>query len=247
MNTSEAEVGIASTVGTNAITRNLQQQVTNGYRENMHNNRIIESVFSHAYVLGGSPCSGKSTIAERLSSQYDLQYYKVDDHEQAHMSRCRPDRHPVMSNFSKMGWNEIWSRPVSIQVEDEFEFYRERFGMIVDDLREFDLGKSIVLEGAAYLPELINECGVAPEKVLYLVPTKEFQLHHYSKRPWIEHILADCDDPDQAFDNWMMRDHLFGLEILRQAEVYGLRSIFVDGKTNMDTTVGQVVDHFGLS
>lgn len=29
--------------------------------------------------IGGSPCSGKSTIAEQISEKYGAYYYKVDD------------------------------------------------------------------------------------------------------------------------------------------------------------------------
>ncbi len=32
------------------------------------------------YFIGGSPCSGKSTVARALSARYDLTYFKVDDH-----------------------------------------------------------------------------------------------------------------------------------------------------------------------
>lgn len=31
------------------------------------------------YYIGGSPCAGKSTVAEILSQKYDLYYFKVDD------------------------------------------------------------------------------------------------------------------------------------------------------------------------
>ena len=31
------------------------------------------------YILGGSPCSGKSTVAEILSRECDFTYFKVDE------------------------------------------------------------------------------------------------------------------------------------------------------------------------
>ncbi len=34
---------------------------------------------NNIYYIGGSPCSGKSTVAEILSEKYDLYYFKVDD------------------------------------------------------------------------------------------------------------------------------------------------------------------------
>jgi hypothetical protein len=69
---------------------------------------------------------------------------------------------------------------------------------------------------------------------MFLVPTKAFQLYHYSQRPWITQILKDCDDPEQAFDNWMMRDHLFGQEILRQAKARQYGTLVVDGTLSID-------------
>jgi 2-phosphoglycerate kinase len=211
------------------------------------NAQQIRRVFSQVYILGGSPCSGKSTIAEKLSSRYRFRYYKVDDFEREHLSRCHPERHPVMYKYSKMSWNEIWSRPVQVQVREEFEFYRERFEMILEDLQKYEPGTPVILEGAAYLPELIAKYDVDPNHVIYLVPTKAFQMHHYSQRPWIRHILKECHDPDQAFENWMERDHRFGQEIIRQAKAYGLGTVIVDGKRNIDTQYDFVVRHFGLS
>ena len=34
---------------------------------------------TNIYFIGGSPCSGKSTVAEILAEKYDLYYFKVDD------------------------------------------------------------------------------------------------------------------------------------------------------------------------
>ena len=207
----------------------------------------VQSFFSQAYILGGSPCSGKSTIAERLASQYQFQYYMVDEHESEHTSRCQQDRHPVMFKFSKMNWNDIWLRPVSIQVQDELKYYHERFEMIIQDLEKYDLGMSTILEGAAFLPNLIKPYGVDPRHVIYIVPTKEFQVHHYQLRPWVQTILNECEDPRQAFDNWMMRDHLFGQEILRQARAFNYQTIVVDGKLGVDEQFEKVRNHLGLA
>jgi hypothetical protein len=206
----------------------------------------LQTLFSQAFILGGSPCSGKSMIAEMLSVRFGLQYYKIDDHEREHVKRCQPDRHPVIYKVLNMSPNENFSRPVGVQVQEEFEFYRERFEMILEDLRVYDPEVPIIMEGAAYLPELLADFGVRPQQVLYLVPTKEFQVKHYSKRPWIQYLLKECDDPKVAFENWMERDHLFGVEILRQAKAFGYKSILVDGEVSMDAQFEQVARYLGL-
>lgn len=163
------------------------------------------------------------------------------------MDRCRPDRHPVMFKLSKMSWNAIWSRPVALQVQEEFEYYRERFEMIFEDLEKLAPGKPIILEGATYFPDLVRPYGVDPEKVIYMVPTREFQTHHYQQRTWIQHLLKECDDPQQAFENWMLRDHLFGQEVLRQTKLHNYRSIVVDGKQSVNELFEKVRGYFGLA
>lgn len=37
------------------------------------------------YIIGGSPCSGKSTIAEMIAEKYDFIYFKVDDYLEQYM------------------------------------------------------------------------------------------------------------------------------------------------------------------
>ena len=43
------------------------------------------------YMIGGSPCSGKSTIASLLARQYQLLHIKLDDliDEMMMSSKCR--------------------------------------------------------------------------------------------------------------------------------------------------------------
>lgn len=207
----------------------------------------IREIFSSAYILAGSPCSGKSTIAERLSTQFQLPYYKLDDHQGEHLSRCRPERQPVMSKFAQMDWNKIWLRPVPQQVQEEFEYYRELFEFILQDLAGCERTRPMLLEGVGFLPELIGPGNPQTQRVVFMVPDLEFQTRHYEQRPWIRDILRACDDPRQAFDNWMMRDHLFGQEVLRQAQAAGYRTLLVDGSRGIDELYEQVKAHFGLA
>jgi len=210
------------------------------------NNTHLQQLFSHSFVIGGSPCSGKSTIAEMLAAQYGFYYYKADDHDPEHMQRAKPDQQPVMFKISKMSWDEIWSRPPEKQFADELEYYRERFPFILDDLALLGAGKTVLLEGAALLPEMVCRWSVPHENVVFMVPTPEFQHHHYSQRPWISSILEKCQDPKQAFDNWMKRDELFAQEIARQAQAFGYAVITVDGSVDIHSQYESLAGSFKL-
>ncbi len=209
-------------------------------------NKIVQNIFSQAYIIGGSPCSGKSTIAKCLANDYNFEYYKVDDHEKEHSKRCQSDRHPVMFKYSKMNWDEIWMRPASYQAHEMIEYYQERFEMIIEDLQIYNLEKPILLEGAAFLPNLVKQFNVNSQKVLFMVPTKEFQLNHYSKRPWIKPILKECKNPEKAFENWMMRDYLFSQEILKNAKFENYHTISINGSENINTIYTKVKKYFDL-
>ena len=104
----------------------------------------------------------------------------------------------------------------------------------------------MILEGAAFLPELIHQFPVNCENVIFMVPTMEFQLQHYSKRPWLQSILNECHDPKRAFENWMKRDELFGQEVTRQANAYGFRVIIVDGSVNIQEQFERIRSQFKL-
>ena len=163
------------------------------------------------------------------------------------MAAVDPLAHPTMVAYSKMSWDQIWSRPVDVQVEEEFAFYRERATMIQEDLLEFSDHGSILLEGTAFFPDLVAEWGIQPEHALFIVPTKTFQRHHYGQRPWIKMILESCAEPDQAFANWMERDYRFGLEIIQQAQKMGYRTLIIDGTRDIDYIYSMLLEHFSLN
>ncbi len=208
--------------------------------------QALPSQNARLFVIGGSPCSGKSSIAEQLATQYHLQFYKADDYEDQHPKRSDPQRHPVMTRYNQMAWNEIWSVPVEQAVSDLFAYYRERFEMVLKDLETFDPEQSLLAEGFPFLPELIQPLGIDTSQAIYLVPTYEFQLQYYHQRPWVPGILSQCTDPQQAFTNWMQRDYLSGRQILKQAQTQGYRCVEVDGSLNLDEMKALVSAHFGF-
>lgn len=209
-------------------------------------NSKIKAILSKAYFIGGSPCCGKSTISEFLSKKYNLIYYKIDDYERKHVAMAQPSRHPIMYQYSQMNWDDIWMRPVDLQVQEEFEFYRERFEMVLGELNQFSETDTIIMEGAALLPELFKQLGVDKSRVVYMIPSLDFQVKYYSQRDFIHGILSECSNPEKAFDNWMQRDHGFGEEVKAHANKLGFRVVSVDGSKSIEELRTLVARHFGL-
>ena len=195
--------------------------------------------------IGGSPCSGKSTIAHRLSATFGLHIYSCDDAFERHRLLVTPERQPVFARLASLSCDELWLRPVPQQIDEELTIYREEFPFILADLEHLD-EKCRVAEGAALLPSLLAHLAVPPSRAIWIVPEEAFQREQYGRREWRHDVLRDCSDPNQGWENWMARDVGFARRVATDARALGYRVIVVDGARTVDDNYAGVVRHFGL-
>ncbi|MDR1821547.1 MAG: AAA family ATPase [Oscillospiraceae bacterium] len=203
---------------------------------------------SDIYYLGGSPCAGKSTIAEKISERYGFQYYKVDDFLAEFIASGGELGDKWLKHISEMSLDQFWLRdPVTLNEEALFT-YEKLFPDFVRALEKLDKNTPVITEGAAFLPGLVNKLGVDKAHYVCMVPSKEFQIHHFKKRlpVWINDYLSSCSDKEKAFDNWMERDVLFASTVLKQAEEIGYSTLIVDGSVSVEESFQFVVNTFGL-
>ena len=207
----------------------------------------MQDDWRNIYWIGGSPCSGKSSIARMLSEAYGLRIYSCDDMYEAHLRRAIPGKHPRMTRASSVTWDEVWMHPVDYLVEREIAFYREEFELIIEDLLAMPTDTPICAEGAALLPECVAALGIDPRRAIWVVPTEEFQRREYGRREWVAEILAQCSQPEQAWQNWMGRDAGFARAVALQAERLGFAVLEVDGGASVESNSTLVASHFGLA
>jgi hypothetical protein len=201
---------------------------------------------SNIYWLGGSPCSGKSTIADVLAAAYGMTAYRCDEAYFRHQTLITPERQPVFSRLSRASCDEIWMRPVPRQVDEEIALYREEFPLILADLAAFPTNQPVIAEGAALLPELLESLGFHPRRALWIVPTEEFQKTHYSRRPWRHDVLAACTNQEQAWRNWMARDAGFARVVAEQSRERRYQVLTVDGTRTIQDNARAVEAWFRL-
>lgn len=209
--------------------------------------RIRPQSFDHVFWLGGSPCSGKSSIVDLLAEQVEVNVYHCDDHFRRHVEQADPDEQPHLHQVNSLSWDDLFSRPVDVQVADEIAIYREQFPMIAADLRAFPTDAPLLVEGADLLPEIVANLIPAAHHALFLVPTPAFQRATYAGREWKEEILQQCRDPEQAWTNWMARDAEFGRWITATARHRGLAVLAVDGSHTIAENAERVAEYFRLT
>nr|MBR4281799.1 hypothetical protein [Clostridia bacterium] len=193
------------------------------------------------YCIGGSPCSGKSTVAEALAAHYSLPCFKVDNHLDDFTARGAAAGLPVCQRILQMSADETWLRPPRVQCREELDYYREIFPFVMEKLAEANVPR-IITEGAAFLPGLMAETA----HYIAVTPSRAFQVSRYSQRPWVPHVLQDCTDKERAFANWMERDALFAEEVRRQCTRLRLPHLLTDGTVPPEERLRQVAARFGL-
>lgn len=198
------------------------------------------------YYIGGSPCSGKSTVSEAMSHKYDLHYFKVDDFLDEYTIKGAASGKPLCMKVKNMTSEDIWMREPEIQALEELQFYHEIFEFIIEDINNLSNQNGIITEGAAFLPYLMKNHNIDNKYYINITPTPEFQIFHYKQRPWISHVLEGCNDKEKAFMNWMNRDILFADAVRKQCEEIGYQYFITDGTSSTEELFKHVCLHFDM-
>ena len=198
------------------------------------------------FWLGGSPCAGKTSISEILARRFDLDVYHVDEAFEIQMQNLEPAHQPALTKWRRSSWNERWMQSIDRLVQNVIACYQEHFDLILKDILTMPKDKLLLIEGTALLPR--QAASFAPNKncATWVVATAEFQPEHYWKREWARAIVEQCDNPDQAFYNWMERDVRFAEWVQVEVNALGLQLLMVDGSLTIKETAEAIAVQFQL-
>ena len=198
------------------------------------------------YMIGGSPCSGKSTIASLLARQYQLLHIKLDDLVDEMMSQASVDSQPICLLRQDRNPEQILMRNPEEMADEEWRFYEEIFPYVKSYLIK-NQDRPLLVEGAGLLPHLIKSLEEPAVSYLCLTPTADFQKKHYRQREWVPYVLEGTTNPDKAFENWMQRDILFAQMVRKEAMELGYSSLLIDGSQSENQTMKEVARLLKLS
>lgn len=199
----------------------------------------------HVFWLGGSPCAGKTSISELIARRFGLDVYHVDKSFEVHAQRFDPIRHPTLTKWLASSWNQRWMQPLDTLVQDVIACYQEHFTLILEDVCSLPK-RPVLVEGTALLPKEVAEVLSRQSCAIWVSPTPDFQRMHYPRRDWALNIVAQCDNADEAFHNWMERDIRFAEWIKQEASALHLPLLWVDGSRTVKENADAVAMHFEL-
>lgn len=215
-------------------------------------NRLTQKL-QRVYWLGGSPCSGKSSVADLLHERYGIAVYPIDDALREHYGPFNPRTQPCLYRWtnpdkSPTFWDDIWMRPVDDLLAEVFHCYEETFDLVLSDILLNHTDSFVLVEGNCLTPSTIAPILSNSSHALWMAPTEEFQRTMYAQRAeWVQQILSQYSDPDQAMQDWMDRDVAFAAQIVLEARENGYELLTVSDQRSIEQNANLVAMHFGLT
>ncbi len=202
---------------------------------------------AHVWWLGGSPCAGKSSVAQLLAEQHGLRLYRVDDAFPRQRPHFTPQDQPILYKWTHRTWDELWMEPVDVLLPEAIAGYTEHFQCILQDLVALPTSEPVLAEGTALLPPCVAPWLAKRHQGVWLVPSEGFQRRHYARRrDFVQGILSQCQDPERAWQHWMERDARFARWVAQQTRQSGLELLVVDGQRTITQCAASVAAHFRL-
>jgi len=182
---------------------------------------------NHDLWIGGAQGAGKSTAARAFAHRNGLRLYFVDAFTYSHAERAETGDYPAMRAFAAKSMDERWLHPEPDAMADEFLAYsRDRFRMILDDLRALPSAPAIVVEGPQLLPELVAPLLARPDAAVWLVPTARLQRGLLDARPSAG--PGHTSDADRVKEKMTRRNELIAERIRESAVEHGLAVVDID-------------------
>jgi adenylate kinase family enzyme len=206
---------------------------------------------SHVLWIGGSPCSGKSTISHTIARIYVFVDYHVDAWDGNHMARRIAAGDAEAQAFMSMSVEQRWvERSVETLTREAITSWSRAFPLVIEDLMALPTETFIVAEGN-FFPACVAPYLSTPRQAIWLVPTEEFcergrrerwdQLAIRQKR---HGVYDEGRDPEKRRQNIIARDCRLARYVRRQAEELSLTVYEVDGHRSREEMTELVERHF---
>lgn len=206
---------------------------------------------SHVLWIGGSPCSGKSTISHTIARISVFVDYHVDAWAANHLARLVAAGDAQATAFSHMTTSQRWiERSVETLTEEALSSWTRTFSLVIEGLLTLPKETFIVAEGN-FLPACVAPYLSSPHQAIWLVPTDAF-CEQGRREKWAEltrrqkrhGVYDEGSDPEQRRRNIIARDCQLARLVKQQALDLSLAVHEVDGSRSREEMTELVEQHF---
>jgi hypothetical protein len=176
-----------------------------------------------------------------------LDAYHCDEALAGHQPYLDPELQPTLIKWTTSGCDDLWMQPRELLLAEAMACYEEHFALVISDILALPHNTPVLAEGTCLLPGLVNGVTTGTHQAIWMVPTEGFQRLHYPQRgPWVQAVVSQCSEPQQALRNWMERDVAFAKWVTSQTRRLGLSQMTVDGQRSIAENAELAAQHLRL-
>lgn len=196
------------------------------------------------YLLGGRPCSGKTTLSYHLGQKHNIEVKYLDVFAQKCIDEAT-EATPNIYRSKNRELTDVLQKDPNILFDEYVEFYEEMFPLLLNELASYEKSE-LILEASILLPKFIDYLTELYDvKICYLVTDDEFVKERYVKRDYVEHILT-MPNGEIALKNLLERDSIFAKYILDEIKRYELPKIHVKSEDDIESAMNSLEKIFAL-
>ena len=198
--------------------------------------------YTHVFWIGGSPCAGKTSIADALATKYQGNVYHFDRMEVQHIARSNKATNPELMAFLAMDMDERWlTRSPGAMARNAIASWQARFPLVLEDIRAFPTNAPLFAEGPGLFPDCVAPLLINPRQAVWLVTTESLCAAVRRQRGG---SALGTSDPDRALSNIVRRDLRMAHYVKRQAAARQLLCHEVDGSRSLAAMLALVEEQF---
>ncbi len=182
------------------------------------------------FLIGGRPCSGKTTLARKLGEKYHIGVNHLDEFTQECINNSTANN-PNLYKWKSMNLIELLQKEPHELFCEYVRTYEEMLPSLLRAINKSKMNVSI-LEGSILLPKFIDDFKKNHEiRVCYLFIDDDFVKERYFRRDYVQVMLGEANG-NNAIRNLLERDSLFSEYINNEIEKYALPKLVIN--TNGD-------------
>lgn len=190
------------------------------------------------YILGGRPCSSKTTLSYYLGKQCKIDVFYLDTFAQSCVKNATALTHNIY-RWKDRELVDLMQKEPHILFDEYLGFYEEMFPLLEEKLLSIDKDK-LIIEASILLPKFIRRLKENFEvRVCYLLTTDVFVEKKYSKRDYVKDMITKPNGR-VALDNLLRRDSIFAKYICDELKKYSYPKLDIIKDNDISQTVEEL-------
>jgi len=190
------------------------------------------------FLLGGRPCSGKTTLAGKLGEKWNIDVIHLDEFARECIEKSTAD-HPNMHRWKAGNLVKLLRKDPAILMSEYIDTYTEMLPFLLGKI-DASTTQVAILEGAMLLPGFIHAFkNKHVVKTCYLQTDDAFVFEKYYSRDYVQDMLTKTNGK-KAVENLLGRDSLFGGYISDEVEKYALPMIPIKSNDSIELTLSRL-------